>query len=368
MAADREGPTKIAGADAHGNNAKAAPKAIARDVPFYNPGMAWNRDLSVLIVAAFAKQKQRGFDVADLLGGTGARSVRIANEVEGDFKVTCNDGDPNACADAKRNAIANGVEERLEIRNGSAASLLAGGRFDIVDLDPFGSPMPFLDDAVRATRHGGLLCISATDTAALAGRYPRVCERRYAAKHGLHRAIWRQEVGLRILAGAAIRSAGRHEKAARPVLCVAQGHWMRVVLAIEEGVHRADKAWKSLVDAEALPVGGRLVPRGTGSYAGPLWGGPLHDAAFVQSIIDVSGRPLADNRKTAAMLPIFKAESTAAPFWFRAEQFSPPLPIRREALIQQLQDAGHYASRTHMDPQGVRASPDAIATLASPSV
>ena len=40
-------------------------------------------------------------------------------------------------------------------------------RFDVVDLDPYGSPTPFLDGAVQAVSEGGLLCVTCTDLAVL---------------------------------------------------------------------------------------------------------------------------------------------------------------------------------------------------------
>ena len=41
--------------------------------------------------------------------------------------------------------------------------------FDIIDLDPYGSVVPFLDAAVGSVRDGGLLCITCTDTRVLCG-------------------------------------------------------------------------------------------------------------------------------------------------------------------------------------------------------
>lgn len=35
--------------------------------------------------------------------------------------------------------------------------------FDAVDLDPYGSPVQFLDSAVQAVSEGGLLMVTATD-------------------------------------------------------------------------------------------------------------------------------------------------------------------------------------------------------------
>lgn len=41
--------------------------------------------------------------------------------------------------------------------------------FDIIDLDPYGSVVPFLDSAVDSIRDGGMLCITCTDTKVTCG-------------------------------------------------------------------------------------------------------------------------------------------------------------------------------------------------------
>jgi len=42
-------------------------------------------------------------------------------------------------------------------------------QFDIIDLDPYGSVVPFLDASVESISNGGLMCITCTDTKVLAG-------------------------------------------------------------------------------------------------------------------------------------------------------------------------------------------------------
>ena len=37
--------------------------------------------------------------------------------------------------------------------------------YEVVDLDPYGSPTQFLDSAVQAVADGGMLCVTATDMA-----------------------------------------------------------------------------------------------------------------------------------------------------------------------------------------------------------
>ena len=41
--------------------------------------------------------------------------------------------------------------------------------FDIVDLDPYGSVVPFLDASVESIRDGGLMCVTCTDTKVTCG-------------------------------------------------------------------------------------------------------------------------------------------------------------------------------------------------------
>lgn len=53
--------------------------------------------------------------------------------------------------------------------------------FDAIDLDPYGCPSVFLDSAVQTIKEGGLLLITATDMAVLAGNSPESCYSKYGA-------------------------------------------------------------------------------------------------------------------------------------------------------------------------------------------
>ncbi len=54
-------------------------------------------------------------------------------------------------------------------------------RFSIVDLDPYGSPAPFLDAAVQCVADGGLLLITCTDMAVLCGNHSETCHAKYGS-------------------------------------------------------------------------------------------------------------------------------------------------------------------------------------------
>ena len=70
---------------------------------------------------------------------------------------------------------------KVRVNRGNAISLMynhmeVAERFDLVDLDPYGTAAPFLDAAVQSVADGGLLCVTCTDLAVLAGHnYPEKC-------------------------------------------------------------------------------------------------------------------------------------------------------------------------------------------------
>ena len=53
--------------------------------------------------------------------------------------------------------------------------------FDVLDLDPYGSPSIFLDSALQSVADGGLLMCTATDMAVLCGNNSEVCMSKYGA-------------------------------------------------------------------------------------------------------------------------------------------------------------------------------------------
>lgn len=65
--------------------------------------------------------------------------------------------------------------------------------YDAIDLDPYGCPSRFLDAAVQAVRDGGILLVTCTDMAVLAGNSPETCHAKYGAvslrNHACHEMV-----------------------------------------------------------------------------------------------------------------------------------------------------------------------------------
>ncbi|MEM2918515.1 MAG: tRNA (guanine(10)-N(2))-dimethyltransferase [Candidatus Altiarchaeota archaeon] len=195
---------------------------------FFNPEMEFSRDISVLIAKVL-----RPNNFCDALASTGARGIRIANEVQCNVKL--NDINPKAVEIIKKNAFLNNL--KVEITQGDANSLLINEKFDWVDIDPFGSPIRFLDSALISVEHNGILAVTATDTAALSGTYPSSCLRKYSAFP--LRTDYYNELGLRIFLGYLIRTAAKYEKSLEIIFSHCTRHYYRAYAKVKKSKKRA---------------------------------------------------------------------------------------------------------------------------------
>ena len=325
------------------------------DAPvFYNPAMVLARDVSVTVIRAAGGT---GWRVLDGLAGTGVRGVRYAVEGPPPREVILNDANPVAAALCARNADLNGVAAAVSVTRERLEMLLHRDRFDMVDVDPFGSPVAFLPGATRAVRKNGVLAITATDTPALCGSRPKPCIRRYGARPWRGDAM--HEVALRILAGGAVREAARMDRAAVPVLSMAEDHFVRVFLRIEEGARRADAAILNMGYAWPTHDGGVATggspPGPKGTWAGPLWLGPLHDGEMVDAMLADGDRP--DSAKLTRLLEVWREEADLPPLLVEANRVAGRLKLptpRMDRIMVGLRERGFVAGRAHTNPVGIK--------------
>ena len=113
---------------------------------FYNPRMEMNRDISVACVACLPAVKT----YVDAMAASGIRGIRVKKEVPRDMDVTVNDWDAGAFELIGQNAALN--EVAVNASNRGANTLLSCTQFDYVDLDPFGTPAPYIDSTCRSAK------------------------------------------------------------------------------------------------------------------------------------------------------------------------------------------------------------------------
>lgn len=336
---------------------------------FYNPEMELNRDITISAVAVFIKDHgldTKAVSYADVMSASGIRGIRMAAEVGP--RCCLNDWKQDAYELIRKNIILNDLEDICTSSQQNANTLMHRKYFDIVDLDPFGSPAPFLDAAARSARR--LLCITATDTAPLCGAHLKSGIRKYAAVP--LNTEYHKEMGARILLGAAMRALGRRDKGARVLLTHATRHYVRVYLEIIKGVPSADDALEKMGFIVHCPNCGyrswkyglavQLVSicpqcKGTLQPAGPLWLGSIQDRDFCEAVlVELETKKPGKWEQAVKIIEFCRGEIDVVTYydqhWLCKKNKISPGPI--DELIEALLLAGFYASRTHFTGTGFK--------------
>ncbi|MDR3282892.1 MAG: tRNA (guanine(26)-N(2))-dimethyltransferase [Candidatus Methanoplasma sp.] len=311
---------------------------------FFNRQMAFNRDVSVMLLRTLSKS----MTVADAMAATGSRSVRIANEVPG-TEVVANDMSPEAVeyidANIKMNSLSN-----CESSNCDMHSLFTERSFDYVDLDPFGSPAHFIQSSIRGCRKKGILAITATDTAPLAGAHAGKCRRRYQCEP--IRGYMCHEGGLRILMCTIARELAKFDRGMTPLLSFYADHYFRTYVRVEEGADAADRSLGSLGYMHYDPS---TLERSISTLSdsehrlGPFWLGPLHSKDVLASL---SSEDTSEERRCVKMLDLWRNEIDSEVFLYDMSElssFTKMSPPKIDDLVDELRMHGK-AAKTHMSP------------------
>ncbi|MGP8124267.1 MAG: hypothetical protein ACLQEQ_00110 [Nitrososphaerales archaeon] len=331
---------------------------------FYNPAASVNRSVSVAIVEA-----TEGPTFCDALAGIGARGLRIAVEIKRKPTVTMVDINRDSIRLGRRNARLNGVQTRCDFAADETNSYLYSRygkdeKFGYVDIDPFGSPVPFVQAALRATMAGGITSFTATDTAVLCGVHVRVAERRYGGtpvnNHFHH------ETGVRLLLNAVRREAASLDLGVRPVAVHSTRHYIRVYVRVEVGPSKADAAregegyvlWcrrcgylaKGTTPKQSCGECGAKL-----KAAGPLWLGEMTETKTIRDAV-ASSRELGLPEATRVLTSLLGVNDFP-PWSFSVENICSALRIASvpdTAVTEALRSQGYRTLRQPLEKTGLK--------------
>ncbi len=279
---------------------------------FYNPVMQLNRDITMFVLCAYFKG--RNPTVALPMEASGIRAARILHELVFQKlflpkKILINDLSADAIRYAQENVELNiaGIakEDMPEIKFSTLdASIFLRSQhpLDYIDLDPFGTPNPFLDAAVQKLARGGLIAVTATDTSALAGTYPKATAKKYWS---VPTRTWlMHESGMRILARKVQLIGTQYDKALYPILSVSTDHYYRIFFRCAQShtdVHNilSQHAYMHICltcDDFSTSKENHGVCKSCGKdlqVAGPMWLGALHDPKIVQLAVEYASKFIA---------------------------------------------------------------------------
>lgn len=341
---------------------------------FYNPQARLNRDLSIFVYKAMAKRLSGYVRMADSLAGVGARGVRVAVEAPEINEVFINDLNPIAIDYAKASAKINEVYDKCSFSIMDACHFLIEhsslkDRFEIVDVDPFGSPIPYLDCAIRAVRNKGLISITATDTAVLCGIYPKVSARKYFG-YSLN-TEYCHEIGIRLLLGAMAYSAMKLDIGIHPLFSHTTRHYIRLYATITLGAKYADETRDSLgyilhcfncFNRKTSQIIEKNCDECSAifRYAGPLWIKDIHNKDFLSYLLDNI-----DLTKECKKIIINSLnEADMPPTYYVPDKIADKLQLnvpRLSDIINAIKGKGYRAIRSAINAKGIKTdAPSAI--------
>ena len=103
-------------------------------------------------------------------------------------------------------------------------------KYHVIDLDPYGCPAMYLDSAVRCVKDNGLLLVTATDMAVLAGNSPESCYVKYGSISLKIKSC--HEMALRILLQTIQAHANRYGRYIEPILSISADFYIRVFVKV----------------------------------------------------------------------------------------------------------------------------------------
>ncbi|KAK1268970.1 putative tRNA (guanine(26)-N(2))-dimethyltransferase 1 [Acorus gramineus] len=326
--------------------------------------------------------------VLEALAASGLRAIRYAREVDGIGQVIALDNDKASVEACQRNIQFNGsiacskVESHLA--DARVHMLTHQKEFDVVDLDPYGSPSVFLDSAVQSVADGGMLMCTATDMAVLCGSNGEVCYSKYGS-YPL-KGKYCHEMALRILLASIESHANRYKRYIVPILSVHMDFYIRVFVRVYTSASAMKKTPLKLSyvyqcvgcdsfhlqslgriitknnNVRYMPGFGPVVPQDCSdcgkkyNMGGPIWSAPIHDQEWVASTLaDVTAEkeryPAYD--KISAVLTTISEELVDVPLFLSLHNLcatlkctSPSAIMFRSAVI----NAGYRISGSHVNP------------------
>uniref|UniRef100_A0A4W4HAA6 tRNA (guanine(26)-N(2))-dimethyltransferase n=1 Tax=Electrophorus electricus TaxID=8005 RepID=A0A4W4HAA6_ELEEL len=351
------------------------------------------RKEACLRTASVGERCEEGLRVLEGLAASGLRSIRFALEVPGLKSVTANDCSAKAVALIARNTQHNGVSHLVQASQRDASMVMyeARGRnerYDVIDLDPYGSPSPFLDAAVQAVSEGGLLCVTCTDMAVMAGNNGETCYSKYGSVS--IKSKYCHEMALRIILHSLDERANVYQRYVEPLLSVSVDFYIRVFVRVRTGQAKVknsaskqalvyncvgcgafhlQRMGKSMCQGKHMkysaatgpPVGVSCEHCGQRhQLGGPIWAEPIHNMEFVQKVLAaVSGNPsrFGTSKRIEGILSMITEELEDVPLYSTLDHLSstlhcntPSMLLFRSALLH----AGYRVSLSHACKNAVK--------------
>lgn len=266
-------------------------------------------------------------------------------------------------------------------------------RYDVIDLDPYGSANQFLDAAVQAVSDGGLLCITCTDMKILAGGETETNFHKYGTIN-LSNSPYCHEFALRTVLHTLSVCATRYKRVIIPLVSCSIDFYVRLFVKVSAKPIETKKAASktSMVfhcnqcKSYATETMGKIIMQDKNVkyknsylpvdskcnecktslvFAGPFYSDKIHDREFVLEMLEtISSQKFATETRMKGMLTLISEELSDSLFYYELATLSkiiscttPSLKNFKSALL----NAGYKVSLTHCRKNSIKTdAPSAV--------
>ena len=349
-------------------------KKISKELDvFYNPIMRINRDISVELLKSIEKND---LQIADILAASGIRSIRFIKELPSKKinNILINDANDIAVKRIKENLKLNKIKlsNKIKIATKDAnKALLDEKGFDYIEIDPFGSPNPFLDAAAKRLARSGILAITATDTSALSGTFENACKRKYWAKPLRNELM--HEIGIRILIRKAQLIGAQYEKALIPIFSYSSMHYMRTFLLCNKSKNTVDemlKLHRYLLYCNNCMK--KIICRENNAkccnqsmlISGPIWTGELYNKEIAEKTVKniLKHHEMKNDKEILTLIELLKGdiENNTEIGFYDIHKITKKWKMHQipsfEKIIDECSKLGYKTTRTHFNEHAIKSN------------
>lgn len=335
---------------------------------FFNTDMRSCRDIGSLWAGTLAKVV-----LCDAFCASGARGIRYMLENANVERGVFVDMSKNAIAACKKNISKNRLGRKAKAYQMDMRKFLLGAmeKITLLEIDPFGSPAPYLHDAVRYGDKRGVryLSATATDMAVLCGAHFGACIKNYASRP-LDNDFCHENAA-RILLGRIAREAAAENWGMEVEFTLSHRHYVKVFVKLEQGAPGAEESakaammhttfchkcgWRKLSKLPEAKCGN--CKNAHVEWAGPMWGGKLFDKNKVALMGEKCAKhPKIYSEEAMKILKLAQEEAEGPEFYYdlheMAGRHKKRIPGMGDA-VEKLRERGFFASRTHFSPTSIR--------------
>ncbi|MCW6170997.1 MAG: N2,N2-dimethylguanosine tRNA methyltransferase [Thermoplasmatales archaeon] len=305
---------------------------------FYNAEQRLNRDITLALLSVLKPRRY-----LDGFGGTGIRAIRTALELSIDSVVS--DINRESISIIEENVKRNSAS--VEVINGRFESVVSSQFFDFIDVDPYGSIVPYVDVSLNYATNGGYIGFTATDLSSLTGSVQKKTLRRYGA-HIINDRL-RHEKGVRLLIAFIAKRAAAQDKAITPIISFWNSHYYRVIVQVKKGASISDR---TLGQISMYNKNKNLLDFYDDIDEGPIWLGNISsvkpEVEIVENYVNSDAIELIREAEYENIMPLFYELSDVASYLHK------DVPKIDDVMAYLMMEFGIESRRTRFSYTGIK--------------